>query len=140
DGMRYGGLVGDDGSHSADEDTGLTRADGLGPEVKRRIMLCTYDLSVGYYDDCYLHVQRVRTLISEDFARAFEKVDVLVSPTTPTTAFKLGEKTEDPMEMYNFDLCTLPLNLAGLCGMSVPSGMASDSGLPTGLQIMAPAF
>src|SRR5699024_11702052 len=82
----------------------------------------------------------VRILISEDFLLAFEKADFLVSPTTPTTAFKLGEKTEDPMEMYNFDLCTLPLSLAGLCGMSVPSGMASDSGLTTGLQIMAPAF
>ena len=140
DGMRYGSRVGDDGSHSADEVMSLTRAEGFGPEVKRRIMLGTYALSVGYYDAYYLQAQRVRTLISEDFARAFEKVDVLVSPTTPTTAFKLGEKTEDPMEMYNFDLCTLPLNLAGLCGMSVPSGMASDSGLPTGLQIMAPAF
>ena len=140
DGMRYGSRVGDDGSHSADEVMSLTRAEGFGPEVKRRIMLGTYALSVGYYDAYYLQAQRVRTLISEDFSRAFEKVDVLVSPTTPTTAFKLGEKTEDPMEMYNFDLCTLPLNLAGLCGMSVPSGMASDSGLPTGLQIMAPAF
>ena len=140
DGMRYGSRVGDDGSHSADEVMSLTRAEGFGPEVKRRIMLGTYALSVGYYDAYYLQAQRVRTLISEDFARAFEKVDVLVSPTTPTTAFKLGEKTEDPMEMYNFDLCTLQLNLAGLCGMSVPSGMASDSGLPTGLQIMAPAF
>ncbi|MFH0411868.1 Asp-tRNA(Asn)/Glu-tRNA(Gln) amidotransferase subunit GatA [Corynebacterium sp. L4756] len=140
DGMRYGSRAGDDGSHSADDVMSITRAEGLGPEVKRRIMLGTYALSVGYYDAYYLQAQRVRTLIAQDFARAFEQVDVLVSPTTPTTAFKLGEKTEDPMEMYNFDLCTLPLNLAGLCGMSVPSGMASDSGLPTGLQIMAPAF
>ena len=140
DGMRYGLRSGDDGSHSADDVMSISRAEGFGPEVKRRIMLGTYALSVGYYDAYYLQAQRVRTLIAQDFERAFEQVDVLVSPTTPTTAFKLGEKTEDPMEMYNFDLCTLPLNLAGLCGMSVPSGMASDTGLPTGLQIMAPAF
>src|SRR5699024_5345769 len=128
------------GSHSADDVMSISRAEGFGPEVKRRIMLGTYALSVGYYDAYYLQAQRVRTLIAEDFARAFEQVDVLVSPTTPTTAVKLGEKIEDPMEMYNFDLRNLPLNLAGLCGMSVPSGMASDTGLPTGLQIMAPAF
>ena len=140
DGMRYGLRVGDDGSHSAEKVMSMSRAAGFGPEVKRRIMLGTYALSVGYYDAYYLQAQRVRTLIAQDFAKAFEQVDVLVSPTTPTTAFKLGEKVEDPMAMYNFDLCTLPLNLAGLCGMSVPSGMASDSGLPTGLQIMAPAF
>ena len=140
DGMRYGLRSGDDGSHSADDVMSISRSEGFGPEVKRRIMLGTYALSVGYYDAYYLQAQRVRTLIAQDFERAFEQVDVLVSPTTPTTAFKLGEKTEDPMEMYNFDLCTLPLNLAGLCGMSVPSGMASDTGLPTGLQIMAPAL
>ncbi|WP_290225946.1 Asp-tRNA(Asn)/Glu-tRNA(Gln) amidotransferase subunit GatA [Corynebacterium confusum] len=140
DGMRYGLRVGDDGNHSAEQVMSMSRAEGFGPEVKRRIMLGTYALSVGYYDAYYLQAQRVRTLIAQDFAKAFEQVDVLVSPTTPTTAFKLGEKVEDPMAMYNFDLCTLPLNLAGLCGMSVPSGMASDSGLPTGLQIMAPAF
>ncbi|MDY5839917.1 MAG: Asp-tRNA(Asn)/Glu-tRNA(Gln) amidotransferase subunit GatA [Corynebacterium camporealensis] len=140
DGMRYGLREGDDGSHSAEEVMSLSRAAGFGPEVKRRIMLGTYALSVGYYDAYYLQAQRVRTLIAQDFAKAFEQVDVLVTPTTPTTAFKLGEKAEDPMAMYNFDLCTLPLNLAGLCGMSVPSGMAKDSNLPTGLQIMAPAF
>ena len=140
DGMRYGLRAGDDGSHSAEQVMSQSRAEGFGPEVKRRIMLGTYALSVGYYDAYYLQAQRVRTLIAQDFARAFEQVDVLVSPTTPTTAFKLGEKVEDPMAMYNFDLCTLPLNLAGLCGMSVPSGMASDTNLPTGLQIMAPAF
>ncbi len=140
DGMRYGLRAGDDGTRSADEVMALSRAEGFGPEVKRRIMLGTYALSVGYYDAYYLQAQRVRSLIAQDFAKAFEQVDVLVSPTTPTTAFKLGEKVEDPMAMYNFDLCTLPLNLAGLCGMSVPSGMATDSGLPTGLQIMAPAF
>ena len=140
DGMRYGLRAGDDGSRSAEQVMSQSRAEGFGPEVKRRIMLGTYALSVGYYDAYYLQAQRVRTLIAQDFARAFEQVDVLVSPTTPTTAFKLGEKAEDPMAMYNFDLCTLPLNLAGLCGMSVPSGMASDTNLPTGLQIMAPAF
>ncbi|MCZ9295857.1 Asp-tRNA(Asn)/Glu-tRNA(Gln) amidotransferase subunit GatA [Corynebacterium yonathiae] len=140
DGMRYGLRAGDDGSHSAEQVMSQSRAEGFGPEVKRRIMLGTYALSVGYYDAYYLQAQRVRTLIAQDFARAFEQVDVLVSPTTPTTAFKLGEKVEDPMAMYNFDLCTLPLNLAGLCGMSVPSGLASDTKLPTGLQIMAPAF
>lgn len=140
DGMRYGLRVGDDGTHSAEEVMALTRAAGFGPEVKRRIILGTYALSVGYFDAYYLQAQRVRTLIAQDFDRAFGKVDVLVTPTTPSTAFKLGEKVSDPVEMYNFDLCTLPLNLAGLCGMSVPAGFAEDSGLPVGLQIMAPAF
>lgn len=140
DGMRFGLRSGDDGTRSADEVMALSRAEGFGPEVKRRIMLGTYALSVGYYDAYYLQAQRVRTLIARDFARAYEQVDVLISPATPSTAFKLGEKISDPLEMYNFDLCTLPLNLAGLCGMSVPAGMASDSELPVGLQIMAPAF
>lgn len=140
DGMRYGQRVGDDGTRSAEEVMAMTRAAGFGPEVKRRIILGTYALSVGYYDAYYLQAQRVRTLIAQDFAAAYEKCDVLVSPTTPTTAFKLGEKVSDPLAMYNFDLCTLPLNLAGLCGMSVPAGLASDTGLPVGLQIMAPAF
>lgn len=140
DGMRYGQRVGDDGTRSAEEVMAMTRAAGFGPEVKRRIILGTYALSVGYYDAYYLQAQRVRTLIAQDFAAAYEKCDVLVSPTTPTTAFKLGEKASDPLAMYNFDLCTLPLNLAGLCGMSVPAGLASDTGLPVGLQIIAPAF
>lgn len=140
DGMRYGLRVGDDGTRSADEVMAMSRAEGFGPEVKRRIILGTYALSVGYYDAYYLQAQRVRTLVAQDFATAFESVDVLVSPTTPTTAFKLGEKNDDPLEMYNFDLCTLPLNLAGLCGMSVPNGFAADDNLPVGLQIMAPAF
>lgn len=140
DGMRFGLRVGDDGTRSADEVMSLSRAEGFGPEVKRRIILGTYALSVGYYDAYYIQAQRVRTLIAQDFAAAFEKVDVLVTPTTPTTAFKLGEKISDPLEMYNFDLCTLPLNLAGLCGMSVPAGFATDTNLPVGLQIMAPAF
>ncbi|MDO5454547.1 MAG: Asp-tRNA(Asn)/Glu-tRNA(Gln) amidotransferase subunit GatA, partial [Corynebacterium sp.] len=140
DGMRYGLRAGDDGTRSADEVMAMSRAEGFGPEVKRRIILGTYALSVGYYDAYYLQAQRVRTLVAQDFATAFESVDVLVSPTTPTTAFKLGEKNDDPLEMYNFDLCTLPLNLAGLCGMSVPNGFAAEDGLPVGLQIMAPAF
>ena len=140
DGMRYGLRVGDDGTHSAEEVMALTRAAGFGPEVKRRIILGTYALSVGYFDAYYLQAQRVRTLIAQDFARAFEQVDVLVTPTTPTTAFKLGEKVSDPVEMYNFDLCTLPLNLAGLCGMSVPNGFAAEDDMPVGFQIMAPAF
>ena len=138
DGMRYGQRVGDDGSHSADEVMAMTRAAGFGDEVKRRIIIGTYALSVGYYDAYYIQAQRVRTLIQQDFERAFEQVDVLISPTTPTTAFKLGEKVDDPLSMYMFDLCTLPLNLAGMCGMSVPSGLAEDTGLPVGLQIMAP--
>ena len=140
DGMRYGLRAGDDGSHSAEQVMSQSRAEGFGPEVKRRIMLGTYALSVGYYDAYYLQAQRVRTLIAQDFARAFEQVDVLAGPTVPSTAFKIGEKVDDPLAMYNFDLFTLPLNLAGLGGMSVPAGLASDTNLPVGLQIMAPAF
>ncbi|MBI8988294.1 Asp-tRNA(Asn)/Glu-tRNA(Gln) amidotransferase subunit GatA [Corynebacterium meridianum] len=140
DGMRYGLREGDDGQRSAEEVMSLSRAAGFGPEVKRRILLGTYALSVGYYDAYYLQAQRVRSLIARDFTRAYERCDVMISPTTPTTAFKLGEKVSDPMAMYNFDLCTLPLNLAGVCGMSLPSGLAADTGLPVGLQIMAPAF
>ncbi|CCI83383.1 Asp-tRNA(Asn)/Glu-tRNA(Gln) amidotransferase subunit GatA [Corynebacterium otitidis] len=139
DGMRYGRRAGDDGSHTAAEVMAKTRAEGFGPEVKRRIILGTYALSVGYYDAYYLQAQRVRTLIARDFANAFENADVLVAPVTPTTAFPLGEKVDDPLAMYNFDLCTLPLNLAGLGGMSVPAGF-DESGLPIGLQVMAPAF
>ncbi|MDC7104832.1 Asp-tRNA(Asn)/Glu-tRNA(Gln) amidotransferase subunit GatA [Corynebacterium falsenii] len=139
DGMRYGQRRGDDGTHSADEVMSITREEGFGPEVKRRIMLGTYALSVGYYDAYYLQAQRVRNLIAQDFAKAYETVDAIVAPTTPTTAFKLGEKVDDPLSMYLFDLFTLPLNLAGVCGMSVPGGLASDTNLPTGLQIMGPA-
>lgn len=139
DGMRYGQRKGDDGTNSADQVMSLTRAEGFGDEVKRRIMLGTYALSVGYYDAYYLQAQRVRNLIAQDFASAFEKVDAIVSPVTPSTAFKLGEKVDDPLAMYMFDLFTLPLNLAGVCGMSVPGGFAADTNLPTGLQIMAGA-
>lgn len=140
DGMRYGQRVGDDGTHSAEEVMAATRGAGFGAEVKRRIILGTYALSVGYYDAYYLQAQRVRALIAQDFARAFEACDVIAAPAVPTTAFKLGEKVDDPLAMYNFDLFTLPLNLAGLPGMSVPAGEASDTGLPVGLQLIAPAF
>lgn len=140
DGMRYGVRVGDDGTHSAEEVMALTRAAGFGPEVKRRIMIGTYALSAGYYDAYYNQAQKVRTLIARDLDEAYQRVDVLISPTTPTTAFGLGEKVDDPLAMYLFDLCTLPLNLAGHCGMSVPSGLSSDDNLPVGLQIMAPAL
>ncbi|GLB62467.1 glutamyl-tRNA(Gln) amidotransferase subunit A [Dietzia sp. NCCP-2495] len=135
DAMRYGLRTGDG---SADQVMAASREAGLGPEVKRRIILGTYALSAGYYDAFYGQAQKVRTLIARDFDAAYEKVDVLVSPTTPTTAFPLGDKVEDPVAMYQFDLCTLPLNLAGHCGMSVPSGLVD--GLPAGLQIMAPAL
>jgi aspartyl-tRNA(Asn)/glutamyl-tRNA(Gln) amidotransferase subunit A len=140
DAMRYGLRVGDDGTHSAEEVMALTRAAGFGPEVKRRIMIGTYALSAGYYDAYYNQAQKVRTLIARDLDTAYQSVDVLISPTTPTTAFPLGEKVDDPLAMYLFDLCTLPLNLAGHCGMSVPSGLSDDDNLPVGLQIMAPAL
>ncbi|OAN40131.1 Asp-tRNA(Asn)/Glu-tRNA(Gln) amidotransferase subunit GatA [Mycolicibacterium iranicum] len=139
DGMRYGLRVGDDGTRSAEEVMALTRAAGFGPEVKRRIMIGAYALSAGYYDAYYNQAQKVRTLIARDLDEAYTSVDVLVSPATPSTAFPLGEKVDDPLAMYLFDLCTLPLNLAGHCGMSVPSGLSSDDDLPVGLQIMAPA-
>ena len=138
DAMRYGLRVGDDGTRSAEEVMSLTRAQGFGPEVKRRIMLGTYALSSGYYDAFYGSAQQVRTLIKRDFEAAFEKVDVLVSPTTPTTAFPIGERSEDPMAMYLADLCTIPSNLAGNASLSVPCGLAPEDGLPVGFQIMAP--
>jgi len=140
DAMRYGMRVGDDGTRSAEEVMALTRAAGFGPEVKRRIMIGTYALSAGYYDDHHNRAQKVRTLIARDLDEAYTGVDVLVSPATPTTAFRLGEKVDDPLAMYLFDLCTLPLNLAGHCGMSVPSGLSPHDNLPVGLQIMAPAL
>ncbi len=140
DAMRYGLRVGDDGTHSAEEVTALTREAGFGAEVKRRIMLGTYALSSGYYDAYYGQAQKVRTLIIRDFEAAFERADVLVSPTTPTTAFKIGERADDPMAMYLADLCTIPTNLAGNAGMSVPCGLAPEDGLPVGFQILAPAL
>ena len=116
-----------------------TRSEGFGPEVKRRIMLGTYVLSSGYYDAYYDKAQRARTLIKQDFERAFEQVDVLVAPTTPTTAFKIGEKVNDPLQMYLSDIYTVPINLAGVPAVSIPCGKAPD-GLPVGMQIIGPHF
>ncbi|AEW96684.1 MULTISPECIES: Asp-tRNA(Asn)/Glu-tRNA(Gln) amidotransferase subunit GatA [Streptomycetaceae] len=140
DGLRYGLRAGDDGTRSAEEVTALTREAGFGPEVKRRVILGTYALSSGYYDAYYGSAQKVRTLITQDFQRAFGDVDVLVSPTTPTTAFPIGERADDPMAMYLADLCTIPSNLAGNAAMSLPCGLAPEDGLPVGLQIIAPAM
>ena len=139
DAMRYGLRV-DDGNMSAEQVMAATRAAGFGKEVKRRIMIGTYALSSGYYDAYYGQALKVRSLIAQDFDKAYEQVDVLVSPTSPFTPWKIGEKVDDPLAMYLSDLCTLPTNLAGHCAMSVPSGLADDDGLPVGLQIMAPAL
>ncbi len=116
-----------------------SRAEGFGNEVKRRIMLGTYALSAGYYEAYYGQAQKVRTLIVEDFSNAFKKYDVLISPTSPTVAFKIGERIDDPLQMYLSDICTIPVNLAGIPGISVPCGSDSD-GMPIGLQIMGKAF
>jgi aspartyl-tRNA(Asn)/glutamyl-tRNA(Gln) amidotransferase subunit A len=141
DGVRYG--------HRADNIANLfdhyarTREEGFGAEVKRRIILGTYVLSSGYYDAYYLRAQKVRELIRRDFAKAFDKVDALASPTSPTPAFKLGEKTTDPLQMYLADIFTNAANLAGICGISVPCGFAaSRSGkkLPIGLQLLGQAL
>jgi aspartyl-tRNA(Asn)/glutamyl-tRNA(Gln) amidotransferase subunit A len=140
DAMRFGLRVGDDGTASAEEVMALTREAGFGAEVKRRIILGTYALSSGYYDAYYGQAQKVRTLVTRDFEAAFAQVDVLVSPSTPGTAFRLGEKVDDPLAMYLNDLCTIPANMAGNAAMSVPSGLAESDGLPVGLQIMAPAL
>ncbi|NEQ87215.1 MAG: Asp-tRNA(Asn)/Glu-tRNA(Gln) amidotransferase subunit GatA, partial [Moorea sp. SIO2I5] len=134
DGVKYG-------LRASDADNLLsmytkTRAEGFGVEVKRRIMLGTYALSAGYYDAYYLKAQKVRTLIKQDFEAAFEEVDVLVCPTAPSTAFKAGEKTEDPLSMYLTDLMTIPVNLAGLPGMSIPCGF-DEQGLPIGIQLIS---
>ena len=141
DAMRYGLRVLPEGvdDPSAEQVMAATRDAGFGDEVKRRIILGTYALSSGYYDAYYGQAQKVRTLISRDFNAAFEKVDVLLSPTAPTTAFRLGEKLDDPMAMYLNDIATIPANLAGVPGMSLPSGLAEEDGLPTGIQILAPA-
>ncbi|MFM1789190.1 MAG: hypothetical protein RLZZ12_539 [Actinomycetota bacterium] len=137
DAMRYGIRVGEG---SAEEVMNATREVGFGKEVKRRIILGTYALSSGYYDAYYGSAQKVRTLISSDFEKAFAKADVLVSPTAPTTAFKIGEKSNDPIAMYLNDIATIPTNLAGVCGISIPSGLADEDGLPAGFQIMAGAM
>jgi aspartyl-tRNA(Asn)/glutamyl-tRNA(Gln) amidotransferase subunit A len=117
----------------------MTRQEGFGPEVKRRIMLGTYALSAGYYDAYYLKALRVRTLIRQDFDLAFQRFDALICPTSPTTAFAAGEKTDDPLKMYLSDVCTIPANLAGIPAISVPCGF-DRKGLPIGLQIMSKAF
>ncbi|HST43546.1 MAG TPA: Asp-tRNA(Asn)/Glu-tRNA(Gln) amidotransferase subunit GatA [Conexibacter sp.] len=135
DGVRYG--------HRAEADDLLsmytrTRAEGFGPEVKRRIMLGTYALSSGYYDAYYGRAQKVRTKIAEDFTTAFEQFDFIVTPTAPTVAFRLGEKTADPLEMYLQDFCTVPMSLAGIPAISIPNGLSD--GLPVGFQIAGPAF
>lgn len=142
DAMRYGLRVLPEGveSPSAEDVMRASRDAGFGDEVKRRIILGTYALSSGYYDAYYGTAQKVRTLITRDFEAAFEQVDVLVSPTAPTTAFKLGEKLDDPIAMYLNDLATIPANLAGVPGISLPSGLADEDGLPAGFQILAPAL
>ncbi|MBC7724591.1 MAG: Asp-tRNA(Asn)/Glu-tRNA(Gln) amidotransferase subunit GatA [Burkholderiaceae bacterium] len=139
DSVRFGMRVNPVGGGTVEEVMAATREAGFGDEVKRRIILGTYALSAGYYDAYYGSAQKVRTLIQRDFDAAFEKVDVLVSPAAPTTAFKLGEKLNDPLAMYLNDITTIPANLAGVPGMGLPMGLAPEDGLPTGLQVMAPA-
>ena len=127
------------GGGTVEDVMAATREAGFGAEAKRRIILGTYALSAGYYDAYYGSAQKVRTLIQRDFDAAFEQVDVMVSPAAPTTAFKLGEKLDDPLAMYLNDIATIPANLAGVPGMGLPMGLAPEDGLPTGMQIMAPA-
>jgi len=137
DGIRYGARV--DGA----DPIALycqTRGAGFGAEVKRRIILGTYVLSSGYYDAYYLRAQKVRTLIRNDFLQAFEKVDAIVTPTTPTAAFKIGEKSDDPLQMYLCDVFTLACNLAGICGISLPCGFTRNPKLPIGLQLLGKPF
>jgi aspartyl-tRNA(Asn)/glutamyl-tRNA(Gln) amidotransferase subunit A len=137
DGVRYGPRkVGDGTMWGAYRET---RGSGFGPEVKRRIMLGTYALSAGYYDAYYLKAQKGRTLMKRDFDEAFKQVDVILTPTAPSTAFKIGEKVNDPLQMYLEDVFTLPVNLAGICGVSLPCGF-DGQGLPIGLQLLGPAF
>ena len=137
DAVRYGLRLGDDGSRDMEAVTSLTRAQGFGREAKRRLIIGTYALSSGYHDQYYGSAQKVRTLVARDFEAAFATCDVLVSPTTPTVAFRLGERTSDPMAMYKADLCTIPSNLAGNASASFPVGLSSE-GLPVGLQVIAP--
>jgi aspartyl-tRNA(Asn)/glutamyl-tRNA(Gln) amidotransferase subunit A len=136
DGMRYGLRV---PGHDLWDTYEQTRGNGFGPEVVRRIMLGTFALSAGYYDAYYLKAQKARTLIKQDFDTAFEKVDVIAAPVTPSTAFRIGEKVDDPLEMYLSDVLTLSVNLAGICGLSLPCGF-DNSGLPIGLQLMGPGL
>ncbi|HNC46993.1 MAG TPA: Asp-tRNA(Asn)/Glu-tRNA(Gln) amidotransferase subunit GatA, partial [Acidobacteriota bacterium] len=137
DGVRYGFRV--EGVKTLHEMYQKTRDLGFGPEVKRRIMLGTYTLSSGYYDAYYLKAQKVRTLLRQDFERAFEQCDVLLTPTSPTPAFKLGSKTDDPLQMYLSDIYTVTLNMVGVPGLSLPCGL-SEAGLPIGMQLIAPHF
>ena len=137
DGVRYGYRAGD--AHSLSEMYRRSRDQGFGAEVKRRIMLGTYALSAGYYDAYYLKAQKVRTLLAQDFAAAFHKVDAIVTPTSPTAAFKLGEKVDDPLAMYLADIFTVTANLTGICGMSIPCGETKEK-LPIGLQILGKHF
>jgi aspartyl-tRNA(Asn)/glutamyl-tRNA(Gln) amidotransferase subunit A len=139
DSVRFGLRVNPVGGGTVEDVMAATREVGFGPEVKRRVILGTYALSAGYYDAYYGSAQKVRTLIQRDFASCFSQADVLVSPAAPTTAFKFGEKLEDPLAMYLNDVTTIPANLAGVPGMSLPMGLAPEDGLPTGIQIMAPA-
>ena len=137
DGVRYGFRATD--AEELVDMYSKTRSEGFGEEVKRRIMLGTYALSSGYYDAYYLKAQKVRTLIKSDFDNAFQKVDVVVTPTSPTAAFKIGERTADPLQMYLSDVLTTPASLAGLPGISIPCGLTQDD-LPIGLQILAAPF
>ncbi len=139
DSVRFGLRVAPEGNPTIERVMAATREAGFGPEVKRRIILGTYALSSGSYDKYYGAALKVRTLIQRDFEAAFAKADVLVSPTAPTTAFKLGEKLEDPLAMYLNDIATIPANLAGIPGMSIPNGLAEEDGLPVGIQLLAPA-
>jgi aspartyl-tRNA(Asn)/glutamyl-tRNA(Gln) amidotransferase subunit A len=137
DGIRYGLRI--EGQDPIDLYS-KTRGAGFGAEVKRRIILGTYVLSSGYHDAYYLRAQKVRTLIRQDFLKAFEKVDAIVTPTTPTAAFKIGEKTDDPLQMYLSDIFTLSCNLAGICGLSLPCGFTAQPKLPIGLQLLGKPF
>lgn len=139
DGVRFGLRVTPDDNATIERVMAATREAGFGPEVKRRIILGTYALSSGYFDAYYGAAQKVRTLIQRDFAAAFEKADVLISPTAPTTAFKFGDKVDDPLAMYLNDIATIPANLAGTPGIAIPNGLADEDGLPTGVQILAAA-
>jgi aspartyl-tRNA(Asn)/glutamyl-tRNA(Gln) amidotransferase subunit A len=137
--VRFGLRVNPPGGGTVEDVMAATREAGFGPEVKRRVILGTYALSAGYYDAYYGSAQKVRTLIQRDFDAAFQQVDVLVTPSAPTTAFKLGEKLDDPLAMYLNDLTTIPANLAGVPGIGLPIGLAPEDGLPVGIQFMAPA-
>ncbi|WP_144785291.1 Asp-tRNA(Asn)/Glu-tRNA(Gln) amidotransferase subunit GatA [Microbacterium sp. BH-3-3-3] len=139
DSVRFGMRVNPQGAATVENVMAATRDAGFGPEVKRRIILGTYALSAGYYDAYYGSAQKVRTLIQHDFDAAFSQVDVIATPSAPTTAFRLGEKIDDPLQMYLNDVTTIPANLAGVPGISVPSGLAEEDGLPVGIQFLAPA-